>query len=91
MGRNYHSVALLLQDGRVFGGGGGLCGTCKTNHFNAQIFTPPALLKADGTAAARPTITVADKTATNGAALLVAADSLLDRICIIRCDRQYSG
>ena len=28
--RTYHSVALLLPDGRVFSGGGGLCGTCTT-------------------------------------------------------------
>ena len=28
VGRNYHSVGLLLPDGRVFSGGGGLCGTC---------------------------------------------------------------
>ena len=30
--RTYHSVAVLLPDGRVFSGGGGLCGTCVTNH-----------------------------------------------------------
>jgi hypothetical protein len=37
--RTYHSVALLLQDGRVFSGGGGLCGTCgNRNHFNGQIW-----------------------------------------------------
>ncbi len=28
VGRNYHSVGLLLPDSRVFSGGGGLCGTC---------------------------------------------------------------
>src|SRR5260221_13073780 len=30
--RTYHSIALLLPDGRVLSGGGGLCGTCSTNH-----------------------------------------------------------
>jgi galactose oxidase len=54
--RNYHSVAMLLPDGRVFAGGGGLCGSCSTNHPDGQIFTPPYLLNADGTAAARPSI-----------------------------------
>ena len=44
--------ALLLPDGRVFSGGGGLCGNCATNHADGQIFTPPYLLNADGTAAA---------------------------------------
>ena len=28
--RTYHSVALLMLDGRVFSGGGGLCGDCTT-------------------------------------------------------------
>ena len=42
--RNYHSVGILLPDGRVFSGGGGLCGTCSTNHPDGQIFTPPYLL-----------------------------------------------
>ena len=35
--RVYHSIALLLLDGTVLSGGGGLCGTCTTNHFDAQI------------------------------------------------------
>ena len=43
--RNYHSVAILLPDGTVFSGGGGLCGTCATNHPDGQIFTPPYLLQ----------------------------------------------
>ena len=59
--RTYHSVALLLQDGRVFSGGAGLCGGCDTNHFNGQIWSPPYLFNADDTPATRPTITV-DKT-----------------------------
>lgn len=43
--RTYHSVALLLPDGRVFAGGGGLCGNCDVNHADAQIFSPPYLFK----------------------------------------------
>src|SRR5439155_1563184 len=49
--RTYHSVAVLLPDGRVFTGGGGLCGGCSTNHLDAEIFTPPNLLNPDGTPA----------------------------------------
>jgi galactose oxidase len=64
--RTYHSVALLLPDGRIFSGGAGLCGACTTNHLNAQLFTPPMLLGADGKPAARPTITVATAAQTNG-------------------------
>ncbi|MCJ1465965.1 hypothetical protein MMC07_004584 [Pseudocyphellaria aurata] len=49
--RNYHSVALLLPDGTVFSGGGGLCGDCVYNHFDGQIYTPQYLLNG-----ARPVI-----------------------------------
>ena len=42
--RNYHSVSLLMLDGTVFTGGGGLCGTCTANHFDGQIYTPQYLL-----------------------------------------------
>ncbi|MDX6762274.1 galactose oxidase-like domain-containing protein [Streptomyces sp. F8] len=55
--RNYHSVANLLPDGRVFSGGGGLCGDCATNHPDGAVFTPPYLLDADGSPKPRPVIT----------------------------------
>jgi hypothetical protein len=61
--RNYHSVGILLQDGRVLAAGGGLCGDLNgrvdgvpCNHPNGQIFEPPYLFKSDGTLASRPTI-----------------------------------
>lgn len=47
--RTYHSAGILMKDGRVFIAGGGACGpNCPVNHFDAQIFTPPYLLTADG-------------------------------------------
>lgn len=59
--RNYHSVALLLEDGRVLAAGGGLCGdTCATNHPNGQIYEPGYLFNPDGSPvnpAQRPAIT----------------------------------
>ncbi|MFJ3922146.1 discoidin domain-containing protein [Streptomyces sp. NPDC090022] len=55
--RNYHSVANLLPDGRIFSGGGGLCGECATNHADGAVFTPPYLLNPDGSEKARPVIT----------------------------------
>lgn len=54
--RNYHSIALLLKDGRIVAAGGGLCNTCSANHPDAEIYTPPYLLNNDGTAATRPRI-----------------------------------
>lgn len=56
--RTYHSSAVLLPSGRVFVGGGGLCGQCKVNHPDAQLFLPRYLFNADGSPAARPTISV---------------------------------
>ena len=50
--RAYHSIALLLPDGRVLQAGGGAAGEVAINQFNAQLFSPPYLFK--GT---RPRIT----------------------------------
>ncbi|TVY51290.1 Galactose oxidase [Lachnellula cervina] len=52
--RVYHHLSLLLPDGRVLTGGGGLCGNCSANHYNAQIFTPPYLLTEKGEPRPRP-------------------------------------
>lgn len=56
--RAYHSVSVLMPNGTVFNGGGGLCGNCgSSNHFDGQLFSPPYLFKSDGiTPAVRPTI-----------------------------------
>lgn len=54
--RTYHSIGILMQDGTVFSGGGGLCGVVcidGINHFDGKIFTPPYLEGGDAT---RPTI-----------------------------------
>jgi YVTN family beta-propeller protein len=54
--RNYHSLALLLPDGRVLSGGGGLGGG---DHQDAQLYTPPTLYNADGSLATRPALSTA--------------------------------
>jgi hypothetical protein len=59
--RQYHSIALLLPDGRVLSGGGGICDACQQQSYlakNAEIFSPPYLFKKDGSGqlAARPNI-----------------------------------
>ncbi|RLK58325.1 galactose oxidase [Actinokineospora cianjurensis] len=82
--RTYHSVANLLPDGRVFSGGGGLCGNCATNHFDGQILTPPYLLNPDGSLKARPTITTAPTTAANGAAIRVTSDRAVTSFALVR-------
>ncbi len=60
--RNYHSIGLLLTDGRVLSAGGGYCGDdepiCNSaSHQDAQIYSPPYLFNNDGSLATRPTIT----------------------------------
>ena len=83
--RTYHSVALLMPDGRVFTGGGGLCGTgCATNHLDGEIFTPPNLLNSDGTPASRPAITAAPTTAANGNSITVSTNRAVSQFAIVR-------
>jgi galactose oxidase len=82
--RNYHSVAVLLPDGRVFSGGGGLCGSCGTNHPDGQIFTPPYLLNTDGTPAPRPAITGAPATVATGGAITLSTDRAVTGFSLVR-------
>jgi galactose oxidase len=82
--RNYHSVAILLPDGTVFSGGGGLCGTCSTNHPDGQIFTPPYLLNADGTLRTRPTIVSAPTTAATGQTITVTTGGPVSSFSMVR-------
>ncbi|MDJ0343586.1 discoidin domain-containing protein [Streptomyces sp. H10-C2] len=83
--RNYHSVANLLPDGRIFSGGGGLCGDCATNHFDGAIFTPPYLLNADGTEKPRPAITsTPPASAAYGAKLTVTTSKPVTAFSLVR-------
>ena len=82
--RNYHSVAVLLPDGTVFSGGGGLCGSCSTNHPDGQIFTPPYLLNANGTLATRPTITSAPTSAATGQTITVTTGQPVSQFSMVR-------
>ncbi|TQK50067.1 uncharacterized protein DUF1929 [Streptomyces sp. SLBN-118] len=83
--RNYHSVANLLPDGRIFSGGGGLCGACATNHPDGAIFTPPYLLNADGTEKTRPQITGGvPARAANGTKLTITTDTAVTSFALVR-------
>ncbi len=55
--RQYHSVAMLLPDGRVLSAGGGICGDCYAigyEEMNSEIYSPPYLFAPDGSLAVRP-------------------------------------
>ena len=82
--RNYHSVGVLLPDGRVFSGGGGLCGTCSTNHTDGQIFSPPYLFNADGTLRTRPTIVSAPASAATGQTITVTTGGPVSQFAMVR-------
>jgi galactose oxidase len=82
--RNYHSVAILLPDGRVFSGGGGLCGSCSTNHPDGQIWSPPYLFNANGTPAVRPTITSAPTSAATGQTIKVTTGGPVSSFSMVR-------
>jgi galactose oxidase len=82
--RTYHSMALLLPDGRVMSGGGGLCGGCATNHTDFEILTPPYLLNANGTAASRPTLSAAPTDAQLGTTIVVTASTGVKSFALMR-------
>ncbi|OAA73213.1 galactose oxidase precursor [Cordyceps fumosorosea ARSEF 2679] len=79
--RNYHSVSLLLPDGRVLSAGGGLCGDCTTNHFDGQVFTPGYLLNDDGSEATRPVISSASA---NGGRLTIVTGGAIASAALMR-------
>jgi PA14 domain/Domain of unknown function (DUF1929)/Kelch motif len=84
IGRNYHSIALLLPDARVLSAGGGLCGDCAVNHPNGQIFSPPYLFNPDGTAATRPKISSAPGSVKYTQAFNVSTDMPIARLVLVR-------
>ena len=89
--RNYHSVALLMTDGRVWAGGGGLCGGCAANHQDAQVFSPPYLFNADGTLAVRPVINSAPDIVRNGQSISVSATAGLTRFSAVKMSSTTHG
>ena len=83
--RTYHSTAILMNDARVFVGGGGLCNTCNTNHPNVELFSPPYLyVNGTNNLATRPVITAAPGTANYGANVNIRTNSGISRFALVR-------
>ncbi|MCB1094028.1 MAG: DUF1929 domain-containing protein [Verrucomicrobiae bacterium] len=88
--RNYHSVGLLLPDGRVFAGGSGY-DAGSANHQNAEIYTPPALYTTSGALATRPTISAAPDSVALGSVFKVSATPGLHKFSMIRMSATTHG
>jgi len=81
VGREYHSTALLLPDGRVLMAGGGQLPGRATNITSAEIYSPPYLFKG-----ARPTISSAPSLVQYGANFTVSTPDAasIQKVALIR-------
>jgi Domain of unknown function (DUF1929)/Carbohydrate binding module (family 6) len=88
--RLYHSIALLLPDGRVLSSGGaGACnssdplyGPC--NHPDAEIYTPAYLFNPNGTLATRPVIGTVPTEITYGGLFSFSTDTDIAKATLIK-------
>ena len=81
--RNYHSIALLMPDGRVLSGGGGLSGN-SADHQDAQLYTPPQLFNPDGSPATRPVLNTVPTQIGVGSVFSVSASPGISRFAFIK-------
>jgi hypothetical protein len=77
--RMYHSIAVLLPDGRVLTGGGNYV-------TSAEVFTPPYLFASDGSPANRPSYSLAATLVSYGQSVtLQTADApTIEKVVLIR-------
>jgi Ricin-type beta-trefoil lectin domain/Domain of unknown function (DUF1929) len=81
--RLYHSIAILMKDGRVMSGGGGAPGPI--NGHDIEIYTPDYLLDKNGQPAKRPSIIDGPKTALSlGQTFRITADKPIKRATIVK-------
>ncbi len=82
--RLYHSTSILLPDGTVLMGGGGLPGP--VTNLNAELYYPPYLFAPDGTFAIRPEIKSVTPVIAPASSLTIEVDSSagVSRIVLIK-------
>jgi hypothetical protein len=96
--RQYHSVAMLLPDGRVMTGGGGICGICQQVGYlrkDIEIFSPPYLFKPDasGQLATRPKISSTTNTIYYGRSFKIYTSNAgsINKVSLIRLGAPTHG
>ncbi len=82
--RTYHSIALLMIDGRVLSAGGGLAGNPSVDHEDGQVYSPPYLFATDGSPAVRPAISAAPATVDPGDVFSLAGTAGIQRFTMIK-------
>jgi Domain of unknown function (DUF1929)/Carbohydrate binding module (family 6) len=88
--RLYHSIALLLPDGRVLSSGG--AGACNSSdpaygpctHQDAEIYTPAYLFNPNGTLATRPVIASAPSEITYGGQFSFSTDTDIAKASLVK-------
>ena len=88
--RNYHSIALLLADGRILSAGGGLC-NCAADHSDGQVFTPPYLYNNDGSLASRPVISNGPNIIKNGQSFSLQSSTDISKFSLIKMSSTTHG
>lgn len=93
--RNYHSIALLLTDGRVLAAGGGYCSGnafCNgSSHRDGEVYSPAYLFTDTGALAARPSIDAAPPRVSSGETFRVTASAGIDRFTMIKMSSTTHG
>lgn len=91
--RQYHSTALLLPDGRVMNGGGGICAECQNVGYlekNIQYFSPPYLYR-NGQPAARPAISAPPSSSGYNASFSVTTGSSIQKVGLVKLGAPTHG
>ena len=91
--RNYHSVALLLTDGRVLAAGSGYNSNSvpESTHQDGQVYSPPYLFNADDTLATRPVISTGSGVVETGTTFNVTTSEAVAYFSLIKMSSTTHG